>query len=212
MSDDQSRSESTDPEADIERSVTQWIGDLKRGEDDAAGNLWGRFFDQLVNVARRRMGSAPRREIDEEDLALSAFDSLCRGAAEGRFNELTNREDLWRLLVAIVRRKAVDQIRRQTSQKRGGGLVRGESVMPEDRAGIDEFLGSSPTPENLAAMEEESQRLLGLLRDDTQRQVALLRLEGLSNEEIAQRVGISIRSVERKLSLIRSTWACELNE
>ena len=113
----------------FDQSVTLWIRDLKGGHDDAVGKLWAKYFERLVRTAGRKLADVPKRMADEEDVALSAFHSLCRGAQAGRFDLLQDRDDLWRLLVAIASRKAVDQMRRQTSQKRGGGAVRGESVV-----------------------------------------------------------------------------------
>ena len=54
---------------DFDLSVTAWVGRLKQGEDEAAAEIWHRYFDRLVHVARRKMGAAPRREVDEEDIA-----------------------------------------------------------------------------------------------------------------------------------------------
>jgi RNA polymerase sigma factor (sigma-70 family) len=198
----------------FDQSVTAWISDLKRGEQTAAGQLWERYFQRLVQLSSRKLRNAPRRVADEEDVALSVFDSLCRGAAAGRFTELRTRDDLWRLLVAIAGQKAVDQIRRQTSQKRGGTAVRGDSVfgVADEGApvGFEQMLSAEPTPEFVALMEEEQQRLFALLREDTQRDIARLRLEGYANEEIAQNLGISLRTVERKLTLIRDAWSREV--
>lgn len=199
----------------FDQSVSMWIQDLKQGDEEAAARIWSRYFDRLVRVAGRRLGNAPRRIADEEDVAVSVFNGLCQGAAAGRFEQLHNRDDLWALLVAIAGRKAVDQIRRQTSQKRGGTDLRGESVFQggaEVAAGFDGFLQGEPTPEFLAIVEEENARLLDMLRDDTQREIAQLRMAGHSNEEIAAQVGISLRSVVRKLGVIREVWSGELPE
>lgn len=190
-----------------------WIRDLKEGDESAAAQLWDRYFERLVKVAARKLGNAARRIADEEDVAVSVFNGLCQGAAAGRFDQLQNRDDLWSLMVAIAGRKAVDQIRRQTSQKRGGTDLRGESVFQaaaDGNAGFDGFLQDEPTPEFLAVVEEENTRLLNLLRDDTQRQIAQLRMAGHSNEEIAETVGISLRSVVRKLGVIKDVWSDEL--
>jgi hypothetical protein len=64
-------------------SVTRWIGDLKAGGDSAAQHLWARYFHRLVDLARSRLRSTPLAGAieDEEDAALSAFDSFCRGVA-----------------------------------------------------------------------------------------------------------------------------------
>ena len=200
-------SSSNDPKDD---SVTAWIGDLKDGHDEASEKLWQRYFGQLVGLAARRLGTAPRRIADEEDVAVSVFESLCRGAAAGRFKQLQDRDDLWKLLTAIAGMKAVDQIRRQTAQKRGGTNVRGESVFEGVDAsqigGLGQLIHGEPTPDFLAIMDEQQQAMFHALPDSSQRDVARLRFEGYSNDEIAQQLGISLRSVERKLRVIREIW------
>jgi DNA-directed RNA polymerase specialized sigma24 family protein len=137
------------------------------------------------------------------------------GAARGRFAEHVRRDDLWRLLMHLTRQKSVDYVREQTRKKRGGGEVRGESVFlaagaSPATAGIEQFVGDEPTPEYLAMMNEEHARLLASLPDDQVRDVAVRRMRGESNDEIATALGLSVRSVERKLSLIRARWETEL--
>ncbi len=195
-------------------SITRLIDRLKANDPDAAQQLWARYFDKIVEVARKRLGAVPRRVADEEDVALSVFQSLCEGAAGGRFDLLNDRDDLWRLLLTITRHKSADQIRRQARQKRGGGEVRGESVFAAgandgELPGMNEIVGQEPTPEFLALVADECRRLLMDLGDDSLRQVAQLKLEGFTNEEIAERLDISVRTVERKLKLIREDWAQE---
>jgi DNA-directed RNA polymerase specialized sigma24 family protein len=196
---------------DAEGSVTRWIGDLKAGGDGAAQHLWERYFDRLVHMARNKLRGRHRAVADEEDAALSAFDSFCRGAAEGRFPQLTDRDDLWRLLVVLTVRKAIDQVQRQGAAKRGGGRLVGESAVAgiEDRSdgnGLDGIIGPEPTPELAAMVIEQYHRLRDGLGDDTLRQVLDLRLEGYDREEIAGRLGCAVRTVTRKLDVIRHTW------
>lgn len=195
-------------------SVTHWIGALKAGDADAARELWGRYFDRLVRLARARLGSARCGEVDEEDVALSALDSFCRRAAAGRFPRLDDRDDLWRLLVTITARKALDQADRRARQKRGGGRVRGESALggagPEaPGGGLEEVVGREPTPEFAAQVADECRRLLAALGDETLRRVARLRMEGYTDREIAERLGCGLRTVGRKLELIRKAWRRE---
>jgi hypothetical protein len=87
-----------------EGSVTHWLGQLCAGDQAAAQPLWERYFQRLVDQARARLRATPRRVADEEDVALSVFDSFCRGAERGRFPQLSDRDDLWRLLVVITGR------------------------------------------------------------------------------------------------------------
>ena len=195
-------------------SVTHWLGALKGGDAAAAQRLWERYFDRLVRLARAKLGAMPRGAADEEDVALSAFHSFCQGAARGRFPRLDDRDNLWRLLVTITARKALDQVRRQARQKRGGGRVLVGSAQAggeddTDGAGLEQVVGQEPTPQFAAMVADECRRLLVALDDETLRQVALLRMEGYSDQEIAARVDCSLRTVSRKLALIRKAWLRE---
>src|SRR5215470_7278091 len=200
--------------ADVDRndSVTVWIESLKAGEADAAGKLWRRYFESLVRLARDRLRGAPRAVADEEDAALNAFDSFVRGAARGRYPRLDDRDDLWRLLVTITERKALDQAQHERRQKRGGGRVLGMTAPDgsDDRDGAPAGVAdATPTPEFAAMVADECHSLLGRLRDDSLRQVAMLRMEGYTNEEVADQLGCSLRTVARKVELIRRTWTGE---
>src|SRR6516225_5263352 len=99
-------------------SVTHWLGAIKNGEVDAAQQLWEAYFRRLVGLARQRLGQTPRGPADEEDVALSALTSFFEGIAKGRFPQLNDRDDLWRLLVHITARKAIDQINHERRKKR----------------------------------------------------------------------------------------------
>jgi DNA-directed RNA polymerase specialized sigma24 family protein len=191
-------------------SVTKWINRLKTGDPEAAHRLWEGFFRRLVGLARGKLEGSPRRAADEEDVALSAFGSLCRGAEGGRFPHLLDRDGLWQLLVAITSHKAHDLRRREERQKRGGGRVLDEAALGDsDEVGLEQVLGRDPTPDFAAQLAEEFDRLLAGLDDATLRTVALAKLDGFTNEEIAARLGCAPRTVERKLQVIRSLWSAE---
>jgi DNA-directed RNA polymerase specialized sigma24 family protein len=192
-------------------SVTDWIGQLRAGDPVAAQYLWEGYFRRLVGLARGKLQSLPRRAADEEDVALSAFASFCRGVECGRFPRLADRDDLWRLLVTITARKALHLMRDERCQKRGGvrddnALGHRDGSAAEDAA-IDELLGREPTPAFAAQVAEECQRLLESLRDADLRTIAIWKMEGYTTEEIAAKLRRAPRTVERKLDLIRRRWS-----
>jgi DNA-directed RNA polymerase specialized sigma24 family protein len=193
-------------------SVTEWIAQLRAGDRQAVHQLWERYFQRLVGVARGQLAGGRRRAADEEDVALSAFASLCHGVEQGHFPHLRDRDELWGLLVTIAQRKASALLRHERRQKRGGGMVRGDSALrgPGSDAGVLEPAGGGPTPEFAAEVADECRRLLGLLDDDEQRQIAVWKLEGYTNAEIAQQLGYVEVTVERRLRLIRGIWAREV--
>jgi RNA polymerase sigma factor (sigma-70 family) len=191
-------------------SVTRYLGGLKAGEAEAARVLWERYFAELVRLARARLRDAARAAADEEDAALSAFDSLCRGAAHGRFPQLDDRADLWRVLVTITARKAADLVQHQRRRKRGGGHVRSEADLAAaalEAGGLARAPTREPSPELAALMAEECRRLFDALPDESLRQVAGLRLEGYTDREIAARLDCGLSTVERRLRTIRAVWA-----
>jgi len=177
-----------------DNSVTQWITGLKAREAKAADRLWNRYFERLVRLARRKLGSAPRRAADEEDVAAIVFRNLWQGAEAGRFPELRNRENLWPLLVVLTSRAVRALVR---SEKR-----RSSDEAPEE---LDHIIAEEPTPGFAAMMTENVSRLFALL-DPVQRQIAQGKLEGRENTEIARQLGCGLRTVERKLNLIRQIW------
>jgi DNA-directed RNA polymerase specialized sigma24 family protein len=187
-------------------SVTGWIVGLKAGEREVVQKLWERYFARLVRLARTRLRDAPRRFADEEDVALSAFDSFCRGAEGGRFPLLSDRENLWPLLVLITRRKACDLLDHERRARRGGGKVLGEADLAAGDRGIEQVIGRDPTPEFAAQVAEQWQRLQRQLADEQLRTIALLKLENYSEKEIAAKVGCAVRTVRRRVQLIRALW------
>jgi hypothetical protein len=115
--------------SDGKGSVTHWITDLRTGDSRAAQPLWDRFFERLVGLVRSRPPLAGKAGIveDEEDAALSAFRSVCMGLADGEHPEVVDRDDLWRFLVVIARRKAFNKARNALRPKQSGGRVTREA-------------------------------------------------------------------------------------
>jgi DNA-directed RNA polymerase specialized sigma24 family protein len=190
-------------------SVTHWIQLLQAGEDTAARAIWERYFRRLVGLARAKLGGSARRVADEEDVALSVLDSFYRGLEEGRFPNLEDRDNLWKLLVVLTARKAARLVQHERRLKRGGGRVLAEADVPvgeAERALLDEVVGREPTPAFAAQVAEECNRLLDLLGDDTLHSIARWKMEGDTNGEIAVKLGCLERTVERKLRTIRERW------
>ncbi len=183
-------------------SVTHWLRQLTASDVSAAQQqLWNRYFIRLTALARTRLTGAPQRDADEEDVVLSAFNSFFSAARAGRFPKLHDRTGLWPLLVKITARKAINQVKRQQAKKR--------SNAEEEVVDIAHLVGDEPTPQFAAEVAEQVQRLLGQL-DAELRTVAMMKLEGFTNVEIAVHFGVVERSIARKLARIRLEWGDEL--
>ncbi len=197
-------------------SVTRLYLELRQGREEAATDLWRLCCQTLVSEARKQLGPNGRRASDEEDVALSVFYELCRGVTDGRFGDDLRREDLTKLLRHFTKHQVLDQRRHHQRQKRGGGVVRGDSIFAMNNnsdvadEGFHTIPSTEPSPELLVQLDDQLQRLLASLEDDLLRQVALSCLAGDSRQETADKLGLSLRSVERKVALIRDAWGSAL--
>lgn len=192
-----------------EGSITGWYTSLQDGNRGAAQQLWERFAQRLVGLARVRLRPATRQGADEEDVALSAFDSFCRAAEQGRFPQLRDRTGLWQLMVTITLRKVSDQVVHERRQKRGGGGVLREADLGGPDDPFEQALSREPTPQMAAEMTDQCQRLLGRLDDDELRAIALYKLDGYTDQEIADKLGCARSTVARRLRLIRDLWQAD---
>ena len=179
-------------------SITRWIHELKDGDDVAAEKLWGEYFHRIVALGKRRVQRNYARARDEEDVALSAINAVFAGAKEGRYPDLADREGLWRLFAAIATNKAKN-------------LVRDEGRRAADRMDarpVEEHTAQTAEGEDGSLFESlslTSAELIDLLEPKLQN-VAVFKLEGHQNEEIARRIERSVSTVERYLQMIRHRW------
>lgn len=196
-------------------SVTGAFIALKNTRDEAAvGKLWGRYLNRLLRLARNHLSPSLRGMADEEDVALSAFDSFCAAAAQGRFPCVGDRDDLWKILVTITVRKAADYATSEKRRRPNHGRLMTEADFTGGTSGGEANLFSmvsdrGPSPEFAAMVVEEFRRRLASMETDRRRQIALDRMEGYKDHEIARRQGCSRKTVQRELALIRRTWEAD---
>ncbi|QDS97027.1 ECF-type sigma factor [Adhaeretor mobilis] len=181
-------------------SITHWLHQLASDDESVAQQgLWNRYFTQLAGIARGRLTTVKGRDADEEDVALSALNSFFCAAREGRFPNLQDRTGLWPLLVKMTACKAINEVKRQHAQKR---TKKAEQYVPE----MTELMGDAPTPQFAMELAEQVDRLMAKLPDEQLRTIAVMKLEGHTNAEIAEHFEIVERSVARKLARIRVEW------
>lgn len=160
-------------------------------------------------MARLRLQGSNVAFSDEEDVVVSVFESFYRAAGNGRFPNLSDRNDLWRLLLKMAARKIIDKHRHSQRIRRGGE----EDILPmigdNDRA-IIQVIGNAPSPEMVLMMTESCDQLLGHLKDEKLKEIAIGKMEGYSNAEIAARCNCSERTIERRLHLIREKCRQEI--
>jgi len=195
--------------------VTVWIQEVAAGSQSAWEKLWQRYFDRLSRYAEQKLGGLPRRVVDGEDVAISAMHSLFTDVQQGQLPNFQDRSDLWKFLLTITGRKAKKKIRSHLAQKRGGGNIRGESVFQEAdeaSAGLQNYAGPTPQLDLAEHVDAACHELLNGLHDDNLRRIAIMKLEGFTNQEIANEQSCTVRSVERKLQRIRALWSEYLDE
>jgi DNA-directed RNA polymerase specialized sigma24 family protein len=195
-------------------SVTRLIIELRSDDqavrEVAARLVWGRYFKELLALARNHLSARIRCREDEEDVLQSMYKSFCILQRRGDF-DLANRDELWNLLVRITLRKAGNPANRHLQGKRD--VRREDAAAAADRSGgdspgtiLDQIDSDGPTPAEAALLNEALERRFEMLKDLDLRQIALWKLEGYTNAEIAERLQCTLRTVERKLERIRAYW------
>jgi DNA-directed RNA polymerase specialized sigma24 family protein len=187
-------------------STTTWLERLQADDPRAAQALWERLAQRMLAAARQRLGAAPRRVADEEDVVVVAFGRFLDGVRAGRFPRLNDRDDLWAVLLTLIQRTGLGQLRDQARQKRGGGAVAGDSALVTAQGRAIQPADDGPTPEEAAVWREELERLLAALEDDELRRIALGKLEGHTSAELARELGCAEVTIQRRLRLIRQVW------
>lgn len=191
-------------------NVSHWIDQVKDGDSIAANQIWRHYYDRLVGSVRNKLFGQNRAVSDEEDIVLSVFDSFYSAAQKGRFPDLSDRDDLWRLLLKMSARKVVDKRRRDQRQRRGGNVQLHSLDKRDDDRTFIEAIGDEPSPEMVLMMEESVEQFFSHLGVGKLRDLAGAKLEGYSNAELATRFGCSERTIERRLHLIREKCQQEL--
>ena len=149
--------------------VTNWFRELEKGDENAAEKLWEYCVPKMLAHSRRRLPASFCKVLDEEDIALSAFRSLCERARRGDLQSIQGRNELLKLLSVITTRKTLNYIKHETREKRGSGKVRGESWFSSAQNGdgchpnhgMDGCEGPSDSPALMAQYTEQCKQMLG---------------------------------------------------
>jgi RNA polymerase sigma factor (sigma-70 family) len=195
-------------------SVTRLIQLLRSDDpalrDDAARRIWNRYVPALLDLARHHLDHRLLHRADEEDVLQSMYASFCLRQRRGSF-DLADRDDLWKLLVTVTLRKARNAARRHRQEVRDyrRECTQQRESEEDSSAWVFELMDQSePTPAEAAALSEALERRLEVLDDPVLRRIALRKLEGYTNKEIARELDdCTERTIERKLGRIRARWA-----
>ncbi len=174
----------------------------RAGDPEALGRLLQAFEPEVRLMVRVRLPRALRGQLDSGDLIQSLFRSLLT-APEGR---ATGFEDAGRFrgyLAGMVRLKVLEQYRHRTRRKYDLKREEGLYVRRGDRDEPRPLSAAGPSPSQVALAAEQLDRLCAG-GDDRLVAIVGLRREGLTFDQIAERLGVSDRTVRRELEALRA--------
>lgn len=191
-------------------SISQDLAALRSQHPQAGQVLDSRFRKAIVMRTRSFLSGTRSRVADEEDVAQEALAACLRSVHAGKSVWVRDRRQFWRLLVASARRKAADLRKKLARKKRCDEALRGESAFiplggASDDGGITQVPARDLSPDRALMMTEEYRLFLASLKPAV-RDVVLLKVDGYTNREIAERLGVAVVTVERRLHLIRKKW------
>ncbi|MCS6851863.1 MAG: sigma-70 family RNA polymerase sigma factor [Gemmataceae bacterium] len=173
---------------------------FQAGDPDAARRLFDGYVDRLLPLARRRLSQRLASRVDAEDIVQSVFRTFFKRLKAGRFR-IDDQDDLCKLLVRITVHKTLRQIAFHKAAKRDPSLEAGQGTGSVDH--LRHLLDQEPTPEAQVAFLDELESFLSQLRPQ-EREILELRMQGYSNEEIAQKLGIYDRKIRRVIERVRA--------
>lgn len=170
----------------LDSQTTRLLQAWQRGERDAGELLSARVYEELRAMARSRLAAEPAAQtLQPTALVNEVYLRLLQGRGE-----LRDRAHFFATAALHMRSILVDHARARLADKRGGSLVR---VTLDDRVS-----GASEADADLLALDAA---LAALQQADARaaRVVELTYFGGLSREEIAEAMGLSVPTVDRAL-------------
>jgi RNA polymerase sigma-70 factor (ECF subfamily) len=178
----------------------QFLLDLWRaGDEDAARQLFDRYVDRLVGLARRRISQRLASRVDPEDVVQSVFRTFFGRLKAGQF-VIEDQDALTKLLVRITVHKTLRQVEYHQAAKRATKAETTQGSQSHER--MQQLLDREPTPDEANAFLDQLEHFLNKLKP-TERRVLELRMQGYSNEEIAEQLGTYDRKIRRVMERIR---------
>ena len=184
------------PEGD---DITQLLHRLTAGDQAAASTLYPRVYDELRSLARSHLRSqSPGQTLQPTALVHETYMRLAAQQAPGDF---ANRKAFYALCAKAMRSILVDHARARAAQKRGAG---------QQRVELDALGLSAEGPSlDLVAL-DAALRKLAERQPDHARVIELRFFGGLTAEEAAEVMEVSLASVERYWRLARAWLFREL--
>jgi RNA polymerase sigma factor (sigma-70 family) len=171
---------------------------LRRGDEDAASEVFHRFAQRLIALARSQLNSWLRSRVEPEDVIQSVFRSFFTRFESGQF-QLGNWDNLWTVLTLITVRKCANRAEFWQAAKRD---LQREANLPRHNNPLEEALARDPTPSQAAILSETVERLMKKIQEQD-RSILTLHLQGCDIAAISAQVGRTERTVRRTLERIR---------
>jgi RNA polymerase sigma-70 factor, ECF subfamily len=169
------------------------------GDESAAREIFERYFERLLALARRRISQRLASRVDPEDVVQSAFRTFFGRYKAGQFT-IQDSEDVCKLLARITVHKTLRQIAFHKAAKRDPSQEAGQGS--DGQAQLMEVLDREPTPEAVNAFVDQLDHFLKQLRPED-RQILEMRMQGYNSLEIAEKLGISDRKIRRLMERVR---------
>lgn len=195
-----SQSQETGPD-----EISLLLNEMRDGSEVAATKLWEFYLERLLSVSKRKLTNFNSGMADEEDVAVTAFHSFVKRIRRGDYSRVNNRDEAWKMLAVIAVRKSINLVRDANCKRRS--QTNNAAPTSNLEACADK---TSLQPDTVAMISESIEYLLGILDSEELREIAMLKVAGFTNLEIANRLGRSVATVERRLKIIRVTWEEEL--
>jgi len=172
---------------------------VRQGDSDAFEVIYHHCSGRVQNLCRYRLRWMDRCIHLEEDMASEIMTSIWKSLRDPRTSWVTS-DELWHAIHRLVLQQCIDRARYNTRKKRRTVL--------ELPVLFDELYGHRVWANGVAEVDTEDllKALLEKLPDNELLEFVVLKLRGLTNDEIADQWRVTVRTVQRKMDAVRQLF------
>jgi RNA polymerase sigma-70 factor, ECF subfamily len=183
-------------------SFTELAARLRAGDQGAATDVFRRFANRLIALARTELDARTRRKEDPEDIVQSVYRSFFTRYHAGQF-DLATWDSLWSLLTVITARKCLNRAEYYLAKCRNATGEVGARWDDDAVSGLSEAIDREPTPLEAAVLAETVEQVMRGLEDDD-RSIIELSLQGYTSPQISAQLGRAERTVRRVREYVKN--------
>ena len=190
----------------MEASSKQLVDRWRHGDDEAATELFNRYFERLLRLVDSRLARHYRARFDAADICQSALRSMFRRVRAGEYS-FEHDGGVWALIAEIALNKLRNRFRHEHAYRRDPGREQKLDPYDDSDIGFVHQLSREPSGEDVAVFRDLLTAVMKRLKPEERRYLVLQMRGGYSQQDIADILKLCTRTVRRISTRVREELA-----